>query len=46
MLSDVSSYYTVEREDGGFYKGVYPDDMVLLPRANLARSDLRGRQMP
>ncbi len=44
MLPDIWWYYTVEREDGGFYKGVYPDDMILLPRANLAKIDLRGRK--
>jgi SAM-dependent methyltransferase len=44
MLSDIWWYYTVEREDGGFYKGIYPDDMILLPRANLAKIDLRGRK--
>jgi SAM-dependent methyltransferase len=37
-------YYTVEREDGGLYQGVYDDNMVLLPRANLAKIDLRGRK--
>jgi SAM-dependent methyltransferase len=44
VLSDSWWYYTVEREDGGFFKGVYPDDMVLLPRHNLAKIDLRGRK--
>jgi SAM-dependent methyltransferase len=44
QLSDIWWYYTIEREDGGFYKGVYADDMVLLPRANLAKIDLRGRK--
>ncbi len=37
-------YYTVEREQGGLYQGVYPDDMVLLPRRNLAKIDLRGKK--
>src|SRR5580704_14197226 len=44
MLSKIWWYYTVEREDGGVYRGIYPDDMVLLPRANLAKIDLRGRK--
>ncbi len=42
MLSSTWWYYTVEREDGQYYQGVYPDDMVLLPRVNLASIDLRG----
>jgi 2-polyprenyl-3-methyl-5-hydroxy-6-metoxy-1,4-benzoquinol methylase len=37
-------YHTVERERGGYYKGIYPDDMVLLPRRNLAKIDLKGRK--
>ena len=44
MLSNIWWYYTVEREDGGLYQGVYPDDMVLLPRRNLAKIDLKGRK--
>jgi 2-polyprenyl-3-methyl-5-hydroxy-6-metoxy-1,4-benzoquinol methylase len=44
MLSKSWWYYTVEREDGGFHQGIYPDDMMLLPRANLAKVDLRGRK--
>ena len=42
MLSDTWWYYTVEREDGQYYRGVYADDMVLLPRVNLAGINLRG----
>ena len=44
MLSDIWWYYTVEREDGGFYKGVYADDMILLPRANLAKIEKASGQ--
>lgn len=44
MLADTWWYYTVEREDGQYYQGIYPNDMVLLPRVNLAGIDLRGKK--
>lgn len=46
MSSDLQNewwYYTVQKPDGDYYKGIYRDDMVLLPRKNLAKIDLKGR---
>ena len=35
-------YYTVELTPGKWVKGIYPDDMVLLPRLNLSKIALSG----
>jgi 2-polyprenyl-3-methyl-5-hydroxy-6-metoxy-1,4-benzoquinol methylase len=36
-------YYTIQKPEGDFYKGIYRDDMVLLPRKNLAKINLKGK---
>ncbi|GLS46550.1 hypothetical protein [Methylobacterium brachythecii] len=44
-LEDSWWYYTVEKPDRSFFKGVYNDDMILLPRKNLSKIDLKGRKV-
>lgn len=39
---DLWWYYTIEFQKGKFNRGIYQDDMILLPRRNLASIDLRG----
>lgn len=34
-------YYSVQKPSGEFYKGIYRDDMILLPRKNLAKINLK-----